>query len=119
MTLLPPAVFGRRGRFVVPQAYPHRVGSNKVTDEKLAQMLASPRAITLPVQAYGPQPIEWAETPASVWAWISWADRPAERVVAVATGWNDRVVVIEWDGPGGSRSVVVWRNAVTRRAPEG
>jgi hypothetical protein len=91
------------------------VGSNKVSDAKLEQMLASPAVITLPVQAYGPQPIEWAERGPLVWVWISWAHKPAERVQGIATGWNDRVVVVEWDGDGGTRSTVVWRNAVTLR----
>ena len=38
---------------------------------------------------------------------------PATRIPAVAAGWNERVVVVEWEAPGGRRSVVVWRNAVT------
>lgn len=83
--------------------------------EKLETMPASP--CTLPQQAYGPNPIEWAgrQRP-SVWAWISWPDRPAERTPAVATGWNDRVVIVEWMTDRGTRNVVVWRNAVTRRS---
>lgn len=45
--------------------------------------------------------------------WLQWPHQPATRVPAVAKGWNDRVVVIEWaDTTGGLRSVVVWRNAV-------
>lgn len=71
---------------------------------------------TLPLQAYGPEPIVWARRPQpEVWAWISWRDAPASKVPAVAAGWNDRVVIVEWEAPGGRRSVVVWRNAVTRR----
>lgn len=84
---------------------------------------AKPRAempTTLPAPAYGPEPIMWAvleraDKPA-VWAWISWRDRPAERVAAHAIGWNDRVVCVEWDAqPGGTRQTMVWRNAVTVR----
>jgi len=52
-----------------------------------------------------------------VWAWIIWRDAPATKIPAVAAGWNDRVVIVEWEAPGGRRSVVVWRNAVTRRPP--
>lgn len=74
------------------------------------------RPATLPVQAYGPNPIEWPERRPTVWAWVQWAERPAERVAAVAKGWNDRVVIVEWYGPTGARETVVWRNAVTRRS---
>jgi hypothetical protein len=42
-------------------------------------------------------------------------DRPPERIPAFAKGWNDRVVVIASDGPGGAVDPVVWRNAVTHR----
>lgn len=76
-----------------------------------------PAPVTLPQQAYGPQPIEWArpsERPA-VWVWIQWPDGPAERTAAFATGWNDRVVIVELAGEGGTRSVVVWRSAVAHR----
>ena len=73
--------------------------------------------ITLPQQAYGPHSIEWAEGAdrRPVWAWVSWPHKPAERVAATATGWNDRVVIVEWNSPTGTRDTVVWRNAVTRR----
>lgn len=84
--------------------------------EKLAAMPSPP--CTLPQQAFGPSPIEWVqqgETRPCVWVWISWPDRVAERVPAVAVGWNDRVVVVEWDTDRGTRNVVVWRNAVTKR----
>ena len=84
-----------------------------------ARIAAAPRGpCTLPADAYGPEPIQWVKSgprPA-VWAWITWPDRAAERTAAWATGWNDRVVIIEWDGIGGTRSNVVWRNAVTRRS---
>lgn len=61
---------------------------------------ASTRPCTLPQQAYGPQPLEWMKPGQrlSVWAWITWPDRPAERIAATATGWNDRVVIVEWNG---------------------
>lgn len=42
--------------------------------------------------------------------------RPARRTdPAFAKGWNDRVVVIAWDRPGGAIDTVVWRKAVTHR----
>lgn len=71
----------------------------------------------VPPPAFGPHPLEWAQgVKPSVWAWITWADGPATRVPAGAAGWNDRVVVVEWDDQvGGARNTVVWRNAVTKR----
>jgi hypothetical protein len=93
------------------------MGSTKVSDQMLEIVLAAIAPCTLPLAAYGPQEIESHGTPVSVWAWISWPHKPAERVEALARGWNDRVVVIEWDGERGTVSTVVWRNAVTRRAP--
>lgn len=87
-----------------------------LNDRKIAQAAAELTPTTLPLQAYGPEPIEWAPQPhPMVWAWISWRDAPASKVPAVAAGWNDRVVIVEWEAPGGRRSVVVWRGAVTRR----
>ncbi len=73
---------------------------------------------TLPMQAFGPNEIEWVKgSKPPVWAWISWAEGPATRIAAFATGWNDRVVVVEWnESPGGTRNTVVWRNAVTVRS---
>ena len=76
-------------------------------------------ACTLPEAAYGPEPIEWVAkgTPRpAVWAWISWPHKPAERTAAFAAGWNDRVVIVVWNGDRGELSAVVWRNAVTRRS---
>lgn len=86
--------------------------------EKLVAMPEPP--CTLPQQAFGPNPIEWVrqgQPRPSVWAWITWPHTVAERVPAVATGWNDRVVVVEWNTDRGTRNVVVWRNAVTQRKP--
>lgn len=88
-----------------------------LNDKRIAG--APPPPTTLPTSAYGPNPFEWVPRGASdpaVWAWISWRDRPAERVAAVAKGWNDRVVVVEWYGPHGLLNTVVWRNAVTHRS---
>lgn len=88
-----------------------------LSDQRVAD--AAPRPTTLPQQAYGPEPIEWippGHSKPAVWAWVSWPDRPAERIEAFATGWNDRVVIVEWYGSGGVTDTVVWRNAVTRRA---
>lgn len=74
-------------------------------------------ACTLPMDAYGPNPLEWVKRgKPAVWAWISWAEGPASRVAGFASGWNDRVVVVEWNEvPGGTRNTVVWRTAVTKR----
>jgi len=89
-----------------------------LNDQRIAQSVAQDSPCTLPASAYGPQPLEWARGRApEVLAWISWRDAPATKIPAVAAGWNDRVVVVEWEAPGGRRSVVVWRNAVTRRSP--
>ena len=88
-----------------------------LNDQRIAQ--ASSRPLTLPAAAYGPNRIEWVPVGRSapaVWVWVSWPDRPAERMPAFAKGWNDRVVVVAWDGPGGAIDTVVWRNAVSRRA---
>ena len=88
-----------------------------LNDQRILQATAGQVPCTLPTRAYGPQPIEWARgVQPPVWAWISWQEGPATRIPAVAAGWNERVVVVEWEAPGGRRSVVVWRNAVTRRA---
>nr|WP_246414293.1 hypothetical protein [Microbacterium thalassium] len=72
---------------------------------------------TLPHHAFGPDDIRWAKPSEkqSVWAWISWPHKPAERLAARAIGWNDRVVIVEWDDRTGTRNTVVWRNAVTLR----
>lgn len=91
-----------------------------LNDERILQGTTRRHACTLGSDAYGPQPIQWAprgQLP-KVWAWISWANEPASRIPAEAAGWNDRIVIVEWEDAGGRRSVVVWRNAVTRRSPE-
>lgn len=85
-----------------------------LNDQRIANAAVAP--VTLPAAAYGPQPITWATgSRPSVWVWLSWPDRPAERIAAFAKGWNERVVIVGWDGQGGERDTVVWRNAVTRR----
>jgi hypothetical protein len=89
------------------------VGSTKVSDEKLSRVLASVRPVTLPMQAYGPQPVEWFDPKLPVWAWVQWPDRAAERVEAWACGANNLVVVLEVPCDGGHWQPVVWRNAVT------
>lgn len=71
---------------------------------------------TLPMQAFGPQPIEWFKEPRPVWVWVSWRDRPAERLPGLARGANDRVVMVAVDVRGDHWEPVVWRNAVTVRA---
>lgn len=89
-----------------------------LNDRRIQQGDSRRRACTLGRHAYGPQPIEWAPRThlPKVWAWISWADDPASRIPAEAAGWNDRIVIVEWEDKGGRRSVVVWRNAVTQRS---
>lgn len=87
---------------------------DRIAAEKLANSPQSP--CTLPQQAYGPNPIEWAKKRPSVWVWITWPEGPATRIAAFAKGWNDRVVIVEWYSERGQRDTVVWRNAVTRRA---
>ena len=100
------------------------MGTSRRYEEYYAQRSAEKLAATpdppctLPQQAYSPNPIEWVrqgQIRPSVWAWITWPHDAAQRVPAVATGWNDRVVIVEWNTDRGTRSVVVWRNAVTRR----
>lgn len=89
---------------------------DRLNDQRILQATAQLAPCTLPQQAYGPEPIQWVSgRPPEVWAWITWRDAPASKIPAVAEGWNDRVVVVGWEAPGGRRSVVVWRNAVTRR----
>lgn len=89
---------------------------DQLNAERAAQTAADNQPTTLGMHAYGPQPITWERgRKPEVWAWISWRDGPATRIPCVAAGWNDRVVIVEWEAMGGRRSVVVWRNAVTRR----
>lgn len=79
---------------------------------------ARPCPVTLPYQAYGPNPIEWAgvsERP-TVSVWVQWEQGPATRIVATAHGWNDRVVVVRWDTDFGPLQTTVWRQAVARRS---
>ncbi|MDN8548683.1 hypothetical protein PUW81_006130 [Microbacterium sp. NM3R9] len=84
--------------------------------EHLQRTLMRIPPCTIPMQAYGPRELEWPTDWPTVWAWISWPHKPAERVAAVARGWNDRVVVVFWTSEAGELNTVVWRNAVTRRA---
>ncbi len=87
-----------------------------LNDQRILQATAQLAPCTLPQQAYGPEPVQWAKgRKPEVWAWITWRDAPATKIPAVAAGWNDRIVIVEWEASGGRRSVVVWRNAVTRR----
>lgn len=88
-----------------------------LNDKRIAEAPARP--ITLPVEAYGPNELEWVPVGTSappVWAWVCWPDRPAERIAAFAKGWNDRIVIVGWDGTGGAIDTVVWRGAVRRRS---
>ena len=89
---------------------------DEMNRQRAAETAQERQPCTLPSQAYGPQPIVWERTKRTpVWAWISWRDGPATRIPCYVAGHNDRVVIVEWEAKGGQRSVVVWRNAVTRR----
>ena len=90
----------------------------KVSNEMLSRTLASVHPITLPPQAYGPQPVEWYAPKRPVWAWGQWPNRAAERIEAWAVGANHRIVVLEVPCDGGHWQPVVWRNAVTVRRLE-
>lgn len=87
-----------------------------LNDMRIEEAAARLTPCTLPMQAFGRNPLEWASgSKPPVWAWIIWSDGPASRIPAYAAGWNDRVVCVEWEAAGGRRSVMVWRTAVTRR----
>ncbi|KRB37774.1 hypothetical protein ASD93_05435 [Microbacterium sp. Root180] len=89
---------------------------DRLNDERMRE--ASPSPCTLPSSAYGPQSLERVprgQSEPAVWAWVNWPHKRAERLEAFAVAWNDRAVIVEWDGVGGSRNTVVWRNAVARR----
>lgn len=94
------------------------MGSNKVSDAKLERVLASIAPTTLPMQAFGPGPVEWFERPRPVWAWVQWPHRSAERVACWAHAANDRVVFLRVPCEGGHWEPVVWRNAVHVRRPD-
>lgn len=81
---------------------------------------APPGPITLPQPAYGPEKLQWVprgEAKPAVWVWVSWPDRPAERIAGFVRGWNDRVVNVQWETARGTIETMVWRNAVTHRTP--
>lgn len=88
---------------------------SRISDEMIARATASLAPITLPVQAFGPEDVEWFDAPRPTWAWLSWRDRPAERISCVATGASDRVVILDVDSLGGRWQPAVWRNAVMIR----
>lgn len=90
-----------------------------LTDARIAQASrGSQQPLTLPQQAYGSSPFEWAppRRQPTVWVWVHWREGPATKIAAVAAAWNDRVVIVEWEHPGGRHSIVVWRTAVSHRA---
>jgi len=109
---------GRRlGIAAITKNRRYEAHSDKLNDQRIVDAAAVLAPCTLPQQAYGPNPIVWASgVKPPVWVWITWRDGPATKIPAVAAGHNDRVVIVEWEAPGGLRSVVVWRNAVTHRA---
>lgn len=91
---------------------------DRLNDQRIEKAASRPAPVTLPPAAWGPAPIEWVRTGShpSVWVWISWNEGVATRIPARAKGWNDRVVIVEWDGEGGFRDTVVWRTAVAQRS---
>jgi hypothetical protein len=96
------------------------LGSNKVTDEKLRQVIEAVPPVTLPPRAHGPQELEWepvGEQP-PVWIWVQWPDRVAEQVPGFVVASNDRVCVVRFETDRGTRQVTVWRPAVRRRSPQ-
>lgn len=79
--------------------------------------MRNPRPVTLPQQAWGPQPLEYAannDRPA-VRVWVQFNVGPARRCDALAVGWNDQVVIVELVNDGGMQPVV-WRTAVSKTA---
>ena len=66
------------------------------------------RAVHAPSAAYGPEPIEWAppRQQPPVRAWIFLSNAPATKIPAVAAGWNDRIVIVEWEAPGGGAALL-------------
>ncbi len=90
------------------------MGSTKVSDEKLDSVLTRIAPCTLPPSAWGTQPVTWHKGGQRVHAWITWPHQTAERVNAIAVGWNDRIVVVRWQGSNGTWETVVWRSAVTK-----
>lgn len=90
------------------------MGSTKVTDEKLDSVLARIAPCTLPPAAWGSEPVQWHKAGVRVYAWITWPHQAAERVAAIATGWNDRIVIVRWQGDRGTWETVVWRTAVAK-----
>lgn len=99
-----------------PAAVP-RTGTSKRYETKIdaeAHLSGGRTPVTLPQRAYC-APINWSDERQPVWAWIHWLDGPAERIPAIALGWNDRVAGIGWPAEGGERKCVLWRNAVMLR----
>lgn len=64
-----------------------------------------PCPVTLPAQAYGPQPLEWTQARPPVWVWVQWTGKPAERRHGYVKGYNDRICVVWVDGDGGGREM--------------
>ncbi|MFG6401480.1 hypothetical protein [Microbacterium sp. P04] len=95
------------------------MGSNKRYADQIDARSADrigvtgPAPATLPPDAFGPRPIEWSGAQTSVWLWVQWHDRVAERRKGYVKGSNDRVCVAWVDGPGGGWEIVVWRQGVT------
>lgn len=81
----------------------------------MARTVASMAPVTLPMQAYGPQSIEWFDKPRPVWAWVQWRNQAATRESCWALGGNDRIVMLRVPADGGAWEPVVWRAAVSVR----
>jgi len=69
----------------------------------------------LPMQAYGPRPLEWTTARPPVWVWVQFPHEMAQRRRGYVKGHNDRVCVVWVEGPGGGWEITVWRQAVTHR----
>lgn len=110
---------GERDTLAVTKNKRYEAHYDRLNDQRIQQAVTRPSAATLPPPAWGPATIQWVrDVPRPpVWVWISWRDGVATRIAAWATGWNDRVVVVAWEGEGGERDTVVWRTAVSKRTP--
>lgn len=88
---------------------------DRLNDARIMEASERPNPVTLPPTAFGPVELEWLKPPLPVWAWLQWAGHPAEKVACLAKARNDRVVLVSWEPSALSRSVYVWRQAVTVR----
>lgn len=74
-----------------------------------------PALVTLPIQAYGGPVDCYLGDRRPVCVWNSYLHKPGERVAAWAECWADRVVLHNPLDEGGTKTVTVWRSAVSVR----